>query len=347
MPKILKNIFKLIRRRIKAAFILLLILISAFGFIITRKRQISYKTTTVQRSTVSETVSASGKVIAKKQAVLHFISPGKLTWVGISQGDYVKAGQAIASLDKRELEKNLIKALRDYSKERNDFEEDRLVSYKDRVFTDTIKRILEKNQWDLDKAVLDVEIKDLALQYATLITPIAGIVTRIDTPVAGVNIAATDLFVVSDPSSIVFEAEVDETDIGRVQQGKAVEVTLDSYPDDVFTGTVSRIDFTATTTSSGGTAFLVDIALPDNSNLRFKPGMNGDAEIILKQKENALTVPTEAIFQEDDKNYVYVLEANKPVKKEVQTGVESISRTEITNGLVENEVIIENALSIK
>ena len=81
--------------------------------------------------------------------------------------DRVKAYQAIAQLDSREVQKNLEKVLRDYSAERNDFEEMWRVTYKgikdpQTALTDTVKRILEKNQWDLEKAVLDVELKHLA-----------------------------------------------------------------------------------------------------------------------------------------------------------------------------------------
>lgn len=339
--------FKLLKKRVRILIVLVLVAIFAGGFFLTRKKPETYKTTTVNRSTISATVSASGKVVAKKQAELHFLAPGKLTWVGVAEGDNVGAWQAIASLDKRELEKNLTKALRDYSKERNDFEEDRLLTYKDKVFTDTIKRILEKNQWDLEKAVLDIEIKDLALQYATLVSPITGIVTRLDAGVAGVNVGAGDLFVISDPSSIMFEAEVDETDIGQIQIGQTVKVILDSYPDQEFAGNVSKIGFTATTTSSGGTAFIVNIALPDNSNLRFKPGMNGDVEIALEQKENILTVPVESVFQEENKSYVYTFTVNKPVKKEVQTGIEGETTIEVISGLAENEIIIGNANEVK
>ena len=89
-------------------------------------------------------------------------------------------------LDTRELQKKLQKALKDYMKERWDFEQERenygittdnLDSY---TLSNEVRRILEKNQFDLDKAVLDVELKDIALKYATLISPISGIVTHID-----------------------------------------------------------------------------------------------------------------------------------------------------------------------
>lgn len=336
-----------IKKHKRFLIVLLIITVVISVFFAIRRKPFTYKTTSVQKSSLSATVSASGKVVAKKEAKLHFQTLGRLAWVGVKEGDSVREWQAIASLDRRELEKNLIKTLRDYSKERNDFDQDRVETYKYVEFSKTVQRILEKNQWDLDKAVLDVEIKDIALQYSTLITPISGIVTDISTPVAGVNITASDTFSIVDPSSIIFEAEVDETDIGLINPGQQVTLSLDSYPDQKFIGSVSKIGFTAVTTSSGGTAFVVEISLPDNSNMQFKPGMNGDSDILLSEKQDVLTVPFESVLNEDGKNYVYILEMKKTVKKEVQIGIEGDSSIEIISGLNENEIIINNANDVK
>ncbi|MBU1327429.1 efflux RND transporter periplasmic adaptor subunit [Patescibacteria group bacterium] len=117
----------------------------------------------VKQETFIKTISSSGKTKADRSVSLKFQTSGKLTWVGIKEGDTVAPYQAIAALDSREVQKNLEKALRDYDKERNDFEETWRVDYNgkkpEQALTDTVKRILEKNQWNLERAVLDVELK--------------------------------------------------------------------------------------------------------------------------------------------------------------------------------------------
>ena len=100
------------------------------------------ETLNISRETIAQVVSSSGKTKSLEEVTLHFQTSGRLAWVGVKEGDTVFAGQAIASLDTRELAKNLEKALRDYSKVRNDFEEDRLVTYDDPVITDTDRRLL-------------------------------------------------------------------------------------------------------------------------------------------------------------------------------------------------------------
>lgn len=309
-------------------------------------------TTKVKRKTIQKVISASGKIKSKKEVELKFQTSGKLAWVGVKEGDFVKEWQAIAGLDKRELGKQLEKSLRDYTKERWDFEQERkdynvntddLSNY---TLTNEARRILEKNQFDLEKAVLDVELKDIALKFAALITPISGIVTRVDTPVAGINITpANAVFVVADPNEVVFEANIDEVDISQIKEGQKVVLSLDAYPEEEIESKVEKISFTATTTRSGGTAFPVKMTLPENQGLKFKLGMNGDAEILLQEKENVLVVPSETIMKKGKKYYVFIVRNGAASQQEVKIGLETETETEILEGVSEKEEVVTKDLS--
>jgi RND family efflux transporter MFP subunit len=312
-------------------------------------------TAKVERKSLQQTVAASGKIRSEKEVELKFQTSGQLAWVKVEEGDFVKQWQAIAGLDQKELQKTLEKYLKDYAKERWDFAQDRETYH---VSTDNLdryilandaRRLLEKNQFDLDKAVLDVELKDLALKYATLLTPIGGIVTRVDTPVAGVNITpATAVFTVADPNEMIFEANVDEIDIGLVREGQKAILTLDAYPEEETEVQVEQISFTATTTRGGGTAFPVKFSLPKNQDLKFKLGMNGDTEIIIQKKEGVLVVPSEAIIQKNGKFYLWVIKEGLAHKQEVKIGLETDLETEILEGVsVQDKVITEGTSGIK
>jgi len=330
----------------KNIIIVVLLLVLTGAFFIYRKNSLEaakngVKTAKVKRENLTKYVSASGKIVALKEVELKFQASGQLVWVGVSVGDFVEPYQAIAQLDVRKLELDLKKELRDYSGERWDFEEDRQITYRDSVLTDTIKRILEKNQFDLDKAVADVEITDIALKFATLVTPIGGVVTSVDTPVAGVNItAATAVFKVSDPDSLVFQAEVDEVDIAKIKEGQKVMIVLDAFSDNEIESYVDKIAYSAKTTSGGGTAFLVDISLPINV-ADYRIGMNGDVDIIVNEKDDVLVVDYDGIREEKGKKFVYVLNENGGrEKRPVKTGLESVDEVEIIEGVKEGEKVV-------
>ena len=307
-----------------------------------------YNTEKVKKEDLTSSVSVSGEIQAEKQVILKFQTSGLLTWVGVKKGDKVKKWQAIASLDKREIEKNLKKKLLTYMNERWDFEQsgedygvEGIPIEQKGTLTEAEKRILEKTQFDLDSTVLDVEIQDLARQLATLVSPIEGIVTAIDVPIAGVNITpATATFTIADPSVMKFVANIDESDIGQIEIGQEVEMTFDAYLEEKFTGTIKNISFSAMTTKGGGTAFPSEISLPENQLEKFKVGMNGDAEIIISRIEEVLTVPIEAVFEKDNKNYLKIIDGRIIKEVVVETGIESESKIEIISGVNEGQLVI-------
>ena len=296
------------------------------------------ETTAVTKQTITENVSSSGKIKANATVDLHFQALGNLAWVGVKEGDSVTQFQAIASLDKQELEKNLIKALRDYSKERNDFEQDKLDTYRYPAMTDTIKRILEKNQWDLEKAIIDVELETIALKWATLTTPISGIITHIDDPIAGVNVTAASTFTVVDPQTIVFTANVDEVDVGKVKLGQTATINLDAFPNKTFTGSVSKIAFAAEISAGGATVFPVEISFSDIKDLRI--GLNGDVTIKTNEAVDTISVNNDAVKESSDAKYVIKKVGKQYEKVTVKTGLSGASETQVFDGVTPGDQVV-------
>ena len=289
-----------------------------------------------------ETLSLSGKIDAEEKVTLRFQTSGRLAWVGVKQGDYVKRYQSIASLDQRDLKNRLEKYLRDYTKERNDFEEDRRTTYPSGAVTDTIKRILEKNQYDLDKTVLDVEYQSLAIEYSNLWSPIEGIVTKVDSPFAGVNITPTQAeFEIVDPKTIFFSATVDQTDVVMIKTGMKGKIIFDPYPDEEVEGSVKYISFSPKTGETN-TSYEVKIIFPnDEDKLKYRLEMTGDIDFITNVRKNVLSVPESYVKSENGKKYVLKLVNGKKVKTFVTLGEEIDGSFEITLGLREGDIIYD------
>ncbi len=265
----------------KTIFLFLSVLIlPLLYFLAEMKNKTEVKQVSSQEDWANELIFA-GQVDAYKKVDLKFATSGKLTWVGVEEGDYVQKGQAIASLDKRELKKRFQKEMNDYLNERWDFEQtqDDYQDEKDQLLiTDEIKRILEKAQFDLNNAVLDVEINRLSIEYATLYSPIDGIVTQVDQPTANVHITpATAVFSVVNPNSLYFSAEVDEEEISQIKPGDKGKIVLDAYPDQEFNTEVVDISFTPVSGKTNPT-YLVKTTLPKNQDLQFRLGMDGEIE---------------------------------------------------------------------
>ncbi len=300
------------------------------------------KSYTIKKQTLKETLSLSGKVDADEKVTLRFQTSGRLIWVGVKEGDYVKKYQSIASLDKREVRKKLEKALRDYSKERNDFEEDKQVTYKNGALTDTIKRVLEKNQFDLDKAVLDVEIQDLANEYSNLFTPIEGLVTKVGSPYGGVNIIPTQAeFEIVNPKTVYFSGLADQTDVVKLRPDEKGEITLDAFPDKTIEG---QIKSTAFTPKEGETGTVYEIKLyfnKSNDDFLFRLGMTGDVAFTIREKPEAIAIPAEFIKSDNRKKYVMKKNRGSNVRQDIKVGDSFDNVIEITSGLQEGDVIYD------
>lgn len=308
----------------------------------------SVSTHRVKKQTFTKTISSSGKTKAKIEADLKFQTSGKLIWVGVKEGDTVRKGQVIAQLDSRDVAKSLQKTMKDYLIERSDFEE----SWRDNwpaaaesheqishAPTHELRVLLEKNQWNLEKAVLDVELKHLALEYASLVSPIAGVITHIDTPIAGVNITpATAVFKVVDPSTIVFEANIDEVDVGMLTEGKTAIVSLDAYPDQTFDGTIRRISIAAQTSAGGATVFPVEIQMASVSAVRV--GYNGDVRVDTVSIPDTIQIPLVALREDETTKYVYKKTGKKYEKVTVVTGQSNEDSVIIESGISEGDEIV-------
>lgn len=310
-----------------------------------QKNKKSYK---LKREDLKETLTFSGEINAREKVSLKFQSSGMMTWVGVKEGDYVKKYQGIASLDQEELEKNLKKYLNTFLKYRWDYDqkkEDEDIKNIGNLSEDARRealRSLDKAQFDLNNTILDVELKDIALKYAYLYTPIEGIVTHIDTAYAGVNITpATSVFEIINPKTIYFTASADQTDVVSVKKGEKADLVLDSYPDEIIKAKVEDISFTPKTGETG-TVYEVKVGFSnDNKNYKYRVGMTGDLTFIIKEKKNILAVPATFIKKEKGEEYVYKIINNKKTKVGVKTGEELDGNIEIISGLEENDIIYD------
>ncbi|MDD2224997.1 MAG: efflux RND transporter periplasmic adaptor subunit [Candidatus Shapirobacteria bacterium] len=294
------------------------------------------------RQNIKEEITLTGSIDATSKANLQFQTSGQLAWVGVKVGDKVKKYQAIASLNKEILKKQLQSDFNNYKTAASNFY-DKADEYKDSVLTTEVRRILERNQNTLDNSVINYELQDLAIKYSTLISPITGVVVDIEQPNSGVNVTPSSAsFVIIDPNSIYFRSKIDQEDVPKIKVGDKTTIKLDSFPEKTFESEIEYIAFTPITGESN-TIYELRFKFPkENDNLQYRLGMDGDAVISLKEVENALTVPVESLHQENGQIYVFVKENDNTnmSKKYIKTGIETDTFVEILEGLSENDQIV-------
>lgn len=338
---LLARLAKYLAKR-KKRFVVIILLLLGIGWWTwsSQNTPVMVDLVTIEKGNVTESVSASGEVVAHESVTLTFQTSGKLAYVGVSEGDNVKKGQVIAYLDKKQLEATLKKYLNSFEREFTEFD-DSNEDVKDSVLTDAVRRLKSRAQIDLNQTVIDVDIQNEAIRLATLYSPIKGIVTSVNPKFAGTNVGPTSAsFEIVNPETVYFEAKINEVDISKVKEDLPVELTLDAYSDEVLQEKVDSISFSSTTTSTGATAYIAKISLPSNDAIKYRLGMNGDSKIILSQKSDVLLAPQTSVVEIDDKTYIWIIQDGLSKRVEVETGISSINDIEITSGVTEGTQII-------
>lgn len=303
--------------------------------------KVDYQEVTVKRGNVSVSLNIDGKTAILRRD-LGFELGGRVIDVLVKEGDTVSQWQTLAYLDAREAQKNLEKALRDYSKERSDFEQDRQVTYPNGALTATIERILAKNQWDLEKAVLDVELKTISQQQSFLTSPISGVVAKVDIAPGEVvsSQASQPVITVVDENSFVFEVYAEDIEALKIKKEMPVRISLEAMPETVLSGTVNFVSPLATLDSNDLATYkvLIDFVNPD---LNLLDSMAGTAEIISKEAKDVLKIPNTAVKLVNQKPVVYFLKDNKLTEQKVRLGFTNGDEVEVISGLKAGDKIVD------
>jgi HlyD family secretion protein len=218
---------------------------------------------------------------------------------------------------------------------------------------------LRSLQESLTQARAGLDQAEELLGKTRITSPIDGVVIQLDlkvgeTVIAGTtNIPGSTMMVIADPSETLTEVQVDEADIAQVRVGQTADIFTAAYPDTPLSGTVQSIATVARQSpGQASLSFLVKILLDEQSEMIIRPGMSVRADIYTQSSEETLAVPVQAVLfdeeygedekakDEKEKNYVFVTEDDKAVRKDVVVGISSDSDQEIVSGLEEGEVVI-------
>ena len=149
-------------------------------------------------------------------------------------------------------------------------------------------------------------------QNARVVAPMSGVVIKKgvelgETVTSGVSSfnAGTVLFTVADLKSLIIRVNLNEVDIAKVHVGQAARITLDAYPQKVFTGKVSFVAPSAELVEKIK-VFKVEISLDELSD-SFKTGMSANVEILGEKRDKAVSIPLEALQKRDGKTISFRL----------------------------------------
>lgn len=259
---------------------------------------------------------------------LSFQVPGKVAKINFDEGDVVKKGQVIASLDKISYESTYQGALATKAQAQDAY--DRLKIVHDKGSLPEIK--WHEIQAKLKQASSSAEVAKKNLENCDITSPISGMIGSRSIEVgetATPNITALKVISTKD---LYVRVSVADNEINRIQKSQKAEISFSALGGKTVEGTVDKIGVVANTISK---TFEVKIKIP-NANTEIKPGMTCDINIPLETTSPKLLVPIQSVMQ-DARNQHYVFVVNK----QDQTARRQLVQT---SGIINNQLCITSGL---
>lgn len=332
-----------------------------------KETKVSFTTAKVEKTNIQNSITATGTIEPVTSVTVGTQVSGIVSHLYVDYNSVVKKGQIIAELDKTNLTSelntaraNLSSAQSSLDYELNNYNRYKTLYDKGLVSADefeTAKLSYLKAKEQVTTARESVQKAQTNLGYATITSPIDGVVLSKSVE-EGQTVAASfntpELFTIAqDLTDMRVIADIDEADIGGVQEGQRVTFTVDAFPDDMFEGQVTQVRQQATTESNVVT-YEVVISAPNN-DLKLKPGLTANVTIFTLEKNDVLAVPSKALrFMPNDaflqkgqtiedveaKSKVWTLEGNVFKAHKVEIGTNNGILTEIVSGIAEGTEIL-------
>ena len=309
----------------------------------------------------SAVLTASGYVVAQREASVSSKGTGVLVYLGVVEGDKVKQGQIIARLDDRDIvaqldqaksnlqlyEAQLKESENNYNREKELF--DRGLSSQQSL--DQAEANYKTLLANIDIAKAGIRAAEVALENMIIRAPFDGTVLtknaevgEIVAPFGASTTSRAAVVTIADMNSLMVETDVSESNITKIDQDQDCEIVLDANPAKTYQGYVFKIVPTADRSKA---TVLVKVAFK-NYDSSVLPEMSAKVSFLskiskeTKDQKPVLTAPLTAVEDIEGKKIVFTVVNDQAVQKEISTGRLFGNYVEITSGLEEGEKIIDN-----
>lgn len=305
-----------------------------------------------------QTRTFSGVSKAGIETNLSFKVGGTISQLNVKVGDQIRAGQLLAVLDATDFRLQLDQTKAAYTQA--DVQMQNGKSAYDRISKlyetgsvsvndyEQAQAAYESARAGLSSARKQVQLAEQRVNYTRLRAPIAGRIASINAEINENVMAGFTIITLSSGSDIEVTVGIPESFIAMVKEGGMVDVLFSSLPDIVFKGTISEVSYIV---GSSSTTYPVTIKL-NNTHEEIRPGMTANVTIhlISEDEQETILVPTVAVAEENEKNYVYVVrktggDTAMVHKRIVVVGELTGDGFEIVEGLEDGEMVVTAGIS--
>ena len=304
-----------------------------------------------KRQKISEKLFYTGSIEAWNKMNITPDVGGKIAKIYVEEGDRVQQDQLLAELDTRAIRLQLEQARaglavaeanqKDAQRNMERMERLKLENAVSEQQYEQLKLAFDAADAQLQQARASQNLANYNLDVSIMKAPFAGVIASknadvgdVINPLMGGFSPSSGVLTLMDFSRVKIEIEVSSRDIARIIKGMTAFLSVDAYPDNVFSGRVSVVNLIADPMTR---KFGVQITA-NNPELLLRPNTFGEVTLEITTHEDALVVPQIAVLEN---KYVFVArEDNTVVRKEISLGLQNTKMVEVLGGIQEGDLIV-------
>ena len=283
---------------LKWLILLLLLLAGGVAFWFYGKHLIGYSptkytTVPVEEGPLIATIRASGTLNPVRSVTVGTGVSGMIRELTVDFNDRVQQGQVIAKIDQREFQAKYDQALANYELALKNHE------YNEKLMQQGFisEQALVTTDSGLKAALGALNLAKKSLDDTLIRSPVDGVVVKRSVEV-GQTVAASlqspEIFIIArNLAEMQVETSIDESDVGRIEEGQNATFTVDAFPGRIFKGKVKQVR-KAPVNIQNVVTYTVLISA-DNPDFKLLPGMTANARIVVEEKEKVLKIPNTAL----------------------------------------------------
>ncbi len=269
---------------------------------------------------------------ADNEALVSARTAGEIREIHVEEGQYVKAGDLLATLDGDRLRLDSLKSAANLAKLEQEYQRQVELHEKGLVAATNFEDL----KFRLQAQRAEHDLAELQYSYSKVRAPISGIVVNRQVKTGQSLNAGDPLMWITDPDSLLARIQVPQSELDKFAVGQPASLRFDALPGQTQDAVVSRIS--PTVDPATGT-FRMQISISGNQ-AEIAAGMFSRVQIAYDMHDNALLLPQQAIIVEDTDSVVYVVTDGEARRRVVKTGISDAGMTEILGGLEADETVI-------
>lgn len=281
---------------------------------------------------LTEQVTAVGTLLSDEAVTISSETPGRLEAIHFDEGQPVEQGTPLFSLDDSVYKAQLADAEAKLKLAEQTYQRT------SKLFSSKYATAQSADEASSNLAVTSaaVELARVQLEKTRIVAPFSGIIGLRHVSVGEYITAGHALVNLEAIDPVKADFRVPERFLPAIKVGQSIRIRVDAFPEETFNGQVSAID---PRIDVSGRSLLVRAKVP-NSERRLRPGLFARVTVLLQIKEDALTVPEQAIVPQGDDQFVYKVQDGRAALTKVNVGMRRSGRVEILEGLKVGDQVV-------